>query len=571
MLWSTMLLTISFLSSSFIIFICFLLTLTSSFLFLTPNSIILISWNLFLNITSNIKFQLIFDSNRLLFSSTVFFISINVLIFANSYIKSDYNKKRFLLLVILFIISINILIFIPHLIFLLLGWDGLGLVSFLLIIHYQTPNALSSGFITVLINRIGDVIILVSLILIFNCINWFPTQSFNNPSNLLIIFIIIAGITKRAQIPFSSWLPAAIAAPTPVSALVHSSTLVTAGVFLLLRFWPILSQSTLFPKILSILASITIIIARIRAITEFDIKKIIALSTLSQLGLIITSLSLGQTNLTFFHLLTHAIFKALLFICAGNLILQFSHSQDLRQFGNNLVNLPITTAAIIISKIALCGIPFIAGFYSKDIIIEFTFQSNFNLLITIIILLGLMTTIIYSIRFIIFIIATPSFHSSSHSTTNLDSNLNLPITIITLYVIPWGRWLNWTIIQPCINTNFSDLFKTIIPIIIIISFLFSSLLIFPPLSKTINNKIFFFSSSIWLITPLLSQFLIKWSYKTPNVIYKHLDRGWLEIISSEGLKYSISNFRKSYISWQINITSIYIMPIFLLLLFIFIL
>jgi NADH-ubiquinone oxidoreductase chain 5 len=187
---------------------------------------------------------------------------------------------------------------------------------------------------------------------------------------------------------------------------------------------------------LSILASITIIIARIRAITEFDIKKIIALSTLSQLGLIITSLSLGQTNLTFFHLLTHAIFKALLFICAGNLILQFSHSQDLRQFGNNLVNLPITTAAIIISKIALCGIPFIAGFYSKDIIIEFTFQSNFNLLITIIILLGLMTTIIYSIRFIIFIIATPSFHSSSISTTNLDSNLNLPITIITLYVIP---------------------------------------------------------------------------------------------------------------------------------------
>ncbi|RLD40669.1 MAG: hypothetical protein DRI86_14840 [Bacteroidetes bacterium] len=178
------------------------------------------------------------------------------------------------------------------------------------------------------------------------------------------------------------------------------------------------------------------IIAGLSAITEFDIKKIIALSTLRQLGLIITSLSLNQVDITFFHLLTHAIFKALLFICAGNLILQFSHSQDLRQFGNVLTNLPITTAAIIISKIALCGIPFMAGFYSKDIIIEMSLQSNFNLFITRIILLGVIITIIYSVRFILFIVLNPSLHPSNHSTTNFDANLNLPITIITLYVIP---------------------------------------------------------------------------------------------------------------------------------------
>ena len=149
-------------------------------------------------------------------------------------------------------------------------------------------------------------------------------------SALIIIFIMTAGMTKRAQIPFSSWLPAAIVAPTPVSALVHSSTLVTAGVFLLIRFYPFLSGLPIFNFILLFSAVSTILIAGIRAATECDIKKIIALSTLSQLGIIIASLGLGAPNLALFHIITHAIFKALLFICAGEIIALHSHGQDLR-------------------------------------------------------------------------------------------------------------------------------------------------------------------------------------------------------------------------------------------------
>jgi NADH-ubiquinone oxidoreductase chain 5 len=145
-----------------------------------------------------------------------------------------------------------------------------------------------------------------------------------------IICITLAAITKSAQIPFSSWLPAAIAAPTPVSALVHSSTLVTAGVFLLIRFYPFLHSHKIFNIMILIVAVSTIFIAGLRATTECDIKKIIALSTLSQLGIIITRIGLNAPILAYFHIITHALFKALLFICAGAFINQHLHSQDLR-------------------------------------------------------------------------------------------------------------------------------------------------------------------------------------------------------------------------------------------------
>lgn len=141
---------------------------------------------------------------------------------------------------------------------------------------------------------------------------------------------MLAGITKRAQIPFSSWLPAAMAAPTPVSALVHSSTLVTAGVFLLIRFYPFLASLAIFNKILLFMAVSTILIAGIRASTECDIKKIIALSTLSQLGIIMIRIALGAPDFALFHIITHALFKALLFICAGEIIALHSHAQELR-------------------------------------------------------------------------------------------------------------------------------------------------------------------------------------------------------------------------------------------------
>jgi len=209
--------------------------------------------------------------------------------------------------------------------------------------------------------------------------------------------VILAAITKRAQIPFSSWLPAAIAAPTPVSALVHSSTLVTAGVYLLIRFRRLFIDTDL-GKFLLLISGLTIFIAGLGANFEFDLKKIIALSTLSQLGLIIRILAIGFYKLAFFHLLTHALFKALLFICAGAIIHNIKNSQDIRDMGSLTAHIPLTISCLNVANLALCGFPFLAGFYSKDIILEIVLISQLNLFSVFLFFFSTGLTVRYSFR-----------------------------------------------------------------------------------------------------------------------------------------------------------------------------
>jgi len=183
-------------------------------------------------------------------------------------------------------------------------------------------------------------------------------------------------MTKRAQIPFSAWLPAAMAAPTPVSALVHSSTLVTAGVYLLIRFSPALGGVE--QRVLLLLAGLTMFMAGLGANFETDLKKIIALSTLSQLGVIMGILALGYAKLAFFHLLAHALFKALLFMCAGSVIHSVGGTQDIRSIGGLIYSMPLSITSINLANLALCGTPFLAGFYSKDLILEVAFSRAVN-------------------------------------------------------------------------------------------------------------------------------------------------------------------------------------------------
>merc|ERR1712142_1163809 len=216
-------------------------------------------------------------------------------------------------------------------------------------------------------------------------------------SKILIYLIIISACTKRAQIPFSAWLPAAIAAPTPVSALVHSSTLVTAGIYLLIRINLIIIEINI-NYILLIIGIITIIMSGITAIIEIDIKKIIALSTLSQLGIIIIILGLGNPILSFFHLISHAFFKAILFICAGIIIHNIKDYQDIRKIGFSFNNLNYSISIIIIANLSLCGLPFIRGFYSKDLIIEIIIIKGKNLIIFFFLIIGTILTVLYSCR-----------------------------------------------------------------------------------------------------------------------------------------------------------------------------
>jgi len=314
---------------------------------------------------NKISIVFLFDFIRIFFCSSVMIISGSVLLFNSSYIEREKFSNRFTLIVLIFIIRIMLLIFSPRIIRLLLGWDGLGVSSYLLVCFYSREKSFNARILTALTNRLGDVLILIFISFntspgIFNFLHF----SFSNYNGYFFIpLILVAAITKRAQIPFSAWLPAAIAAPTPVSALVHSSTLVTAGVYLLVRFnFAIYSW---FSWIIWV-GAITTVIAGLAALIELDIKKIIALSTLRQLGIIIFTLGLGEPGLCWLHLIRHAYFKAILFIGAGSIIHTIKDYQDLRKIGSWAKRNQFISRIYIRGSMRLCGMPFLRGFFFKD-------------------------------------------------------------------------------------------------------------------------------------------------------------------------------------------------------------
>lgn len=491
-----------------------------------------------LSSSTPISITIVADSIGIIFATVVLLISANVLIFSTIYIEEEKFKVRFTILVLIFILSMNLLIFIPHFIILLLGWDGLGIVSFILVIYYQNPKSLAAGIITALTNRIGDVLLLVSIAWTLNQGHWFIINMWYTDTSLLqIAFITLAAITKRAQIPFSRWLPAAIAAPTPVSALVHSSTLVTAGVFLLIRFYPFLHSWPIFNKFLLLVAVTTIFIAGLRATTECDAKKIIALSTLRQLGIIITSLGFNLPHLAFFHILTHALFKALLFVCAGSFIHFHLHTQDLRWMGNITNQIPVASRCITLANLALIGFPFIAGFYSKDIIIEAAIRNPNNIIILFISLISLGLTSFYSIRFSLRTMWGPKLISPWSS---IRENISLIIPIIRLASISIvsGRILSW--FYPVRSSIYIlPQYLKILPLGLVLIGAYMGYIITITLKSTQSSLIGWdmnhtASCIIWFLVPLSSQFIIKYPLNMAHLILKSVDHGWLE--QTSGIK-----------------------------------
>ena len=250
--------------------------------------------------------------------------------------------------------------------------------------------------------------------------------------------VIIAAMTKRAQIPFSAWLPAAIAAPTPVSALVHSSTLVTAGVYLLIRFNYVITSSG-YRRVVLFSGIITMTIAGGSALMELDMKKIIALSTLRQLGVMFFRLGLGQPFLSFFHLVSHAYFKAMLFIAAGAMIHRVKDYQDLRKMGRHSHNLMRIGIVILIRNLRLCGLPFISGFYSKDLILEILLIDNVDVITMRVAIVATLLTIAYSCRFALMLFLARTKRESFRGEADTDTTI---LTGIRILIIPSiiGGW-----------------------------------------------------------------------------------------------------------------------------------
>lgn len=488
----------------------------------------------------NIELILLIDWVSLLFISFIIIISSIIILYRYVYIIGDKFIKRFIFLILLFVLSIVLIIISPNIIRIIFGWDGLGLVSYCLIIFYQNYRSYNSGIVTVLCNRVGDVGLLIVIRIIIIRGRWrLILYRFEN--KLVVFMLLIAAVTKRAQIPFSRWLPMAMAAPTPVSALVHSSTLVTAGIYLIIRFNKLLINNEL-NKILFFLAVTTIFISGLMANLEVDLKKIIALSTLRQLGLIIIILRLGLEIIAFYHLLVHAIFKSMLFICAGAIIHSIINNQDIRLFGNLKEVIPFVIICFFIANLALCGFPFIAGFYSKDFIIELIYSIELNIYILMFIIISLRFTVSYSIRLFYYIFFR-NIKFYRYINLSEDKLIDISMIILVFLRIVIGSSLNWLF--------FFDYYLIFLNFDIKILTLFICLigcLVFIIFSvKFLYNNLYLrhYLRSIWF-----KNYFYIWIYMPINSIGKNIyivDNTWIEFKGVDFLYYLVKYINKNLI------------------------
>nr|YP_009537773.1 NADH dehydrogenase subunit 5 [Ornithodoros coriaceus]AYN59505.1 NADH dehydrogenase subunit 5 [Ornithodoros coriaceus] len=490
-----------------------------------------------------IKFYFLFDWISLLFASVVMFISSMVIIYSHDYMFFEKTKNYFCYMVLLFVGSMVLMIVSPNLLMILLGWDGLGLVSYCLVIYYQNYKSDSAGMITVMMNRVGDVFILLSLILVLN----FGSYDFFVFKGMFYVtgfMLIIAGMTKSAQIPFSAWLPAAMAAPTPVSSLVHSSTLVTAGVYLLIRLNLLFSVSH-FCKFLLYLALLTMVMSGIGAMLETDLKKIIALSTLSQLGLMMVILSLGKVDLAFFHLLTHALFKAMLFLCAGFMIHSSLGHQDIRFMGIFFLTSPMISGAFCLANMSLFGVPFLSGFYSKDMILEYIYFMESNWVVIYLMILATVFTVMYSLR-VMFYSMWKSGVKMVDFSYHWSNWMGIPIFIMGVLVLVFGSMLSWILVFEDGSYIISFPVKLINVLIVFLGCWGVSVLYLGKIGLMNLKKLNFFLGSMWFLSMVSGGATVK-TLKMGFFLYKE-DNGWLEEIGPQGL-YKLNSFLSIIVQW----------------------
>ena len=346
------------------------------------------------NSTIDLEIYLDFYSSQMIW--LVSFISLLVHLYSCVYMSNDPRLFIFLTYLTLFTFFMFFFIVSSNYLQLFFGWEGIGLTSYLLVNFWHTrPSANKASFKALLVNRFGDYFLLFAIFIMMK-INWsISLVEFNFSHPLMELFLILAAAAKSAQLGLHTWLADAMEGPTPVSALIHAATMVTAGVYLLIRSSTYLVS---YSSVLCVLGSLTTVFAGLAAIFQYDLKRVIAYSTCAQLGYMVVAIGTGANELAFYHLVNHAYFKALLFLSAGLVIHGLRDEQDMRRMGGLLESLPFIYTCFIIGSLSLGGLPFFSGYYSKDPILELSYLNH--LAVYLFLLAAVYLTVFYSFRLI---------------------------------------------------------------------------------------------------------------------------------------------------------------------------